>query len=83
VAVIGGKRMSKRKKYYFNDGIDGIVIARSLKHAINILRRNGYSSYTTNEIMKSVKKNDIFSGDFTVEAFNGNYKRSRMVGWCE
>jgi len=75
--------MSKRKKYYFNDGLDGIVIARSLSHAVNTLRRNGYNSYTKHELMESVKRGDIFNCDFTVEIFNGNYKKSRMVGWCE
>jgi hypothetical protein len=76
--------MSKRKKYYINDGLDGILIGRSINHAINIIRRNGYNHFTKQEIKKSIKTEKEVNGcGWSVEVHHGNYKKSMMLGWCE
>lgn len=43
-----------KNKYYFNDGIDGIVIAKSIKHACKLLCKAVYSE-GFNDVYTSVK----------------------------
>ena len=47
------------KVYNFNDGVDGIVVAKSLKQAVNILSKiNATHGYGKKEIIDSCKKSD-------------------------
>lgn len=43
-----------RNKYYFNDGMDGIVVAKNIKHACKLLCKAIYNE-GFNEIYSSVK----------------------------
>lgn len=81
----------RKKKYYFNDGLDGVVLAKSRKQAIGILRKNGYEDFTKQEIRVCAKRTDK---DFFYESSNGvswiieafatkRKGKSGMIGWCE
>jgi hypothetical protein len=74
-----------KKKYYFNDGLDGVVIAKSLKHAVNILCKNGYRDMK-NEILDGIKKSEkdpYADSAWYVEVFKTTGRRSEMLGWYE
>jgi hypothetical protein len=76
--------MRKKKIFYINDGVDGVIIAKNLKHAVSILRRNGYGCFPKQDIIKSAKTGkEILGVPFNIESFPTKEKRSRMVGWCE
>ena len=68
----------KRKCYEFNDGLDGVVVAKSLNQAINILCKNGYEGMKQ-EIKKELKKEN---GDWIVDYWYTREKTG-MKGWRE
>lgn len=72
----------KRKCYEFNDGCDGVVIAKSLNQAINILCKHGYEGMK-HEIKKSLKTSDelLYSG-WAVDWYSTKEKTG-MKGWIE
>jgi glutamine amidotransferase-like uncharacterized protein len=82
--------MKKLKIYYINDGLDGVVLAKSVKHAIRILSK--YTEpYTKSEIMYGIKRNKN-QWDKSTEwdltnivkvPKKGRYRKARMLGWCE
>lgn len=84
--------MKKIKVYHFNDGIDGVVVAKSLKHASKKLLSTGYYDYSVDEIMKHCKdwwKNEYNATltDWVADIYKypkkGNYKKSKVIGWYE
>lgn len=73
--------LKKKYLYYFNDGYDGIVVAKSLKHAVNILAKNGYQDMK-NDILKALRTGD--DTDWCVEVIPTiRFKKSRMLGWLD
>lgn len=74
----------KRKLFYFNDGLDGVILARSLKHAISILTKC-YKHVSKAEIRKGIKTGEEqYSGCWGVDWWKTNTKgKSRIIGWCE
>lgn len=55
--------MKKLKKYWINDGLDGIILAKSLKQAIKIL--SPYYGYTPHEILDDIKKPQSYDFELT------------------
>lgn len=78
--------MKKIYRYHFNDGLDGVVDAKSLKHgAKKIAKVYGMSVY---EIMDSVRKywNDEKYEDFACDVSEIPKKKnikSKIIGWCQ
>jgi hypothetical protein len=73
-----------KKLYYFNDGYDGAVVAKSLKQAVNILCKNGYKGMKK-EILAELKKpdEDKECGSWYVDMLKTVSRKSGMVGWYE
>lgn len=82
------------KVYNFNDGVDGIVVAKSLKQTVNILSKiNATHGYGKKEIIDSCKKSDK-SKEWGLVVFDWEYEKTKvpkrkccnkpkMLGWCE
>ncbi|MCR3759181.1 hypothetical protein KYB31_09285 [Clostridium felsineum] len=81
--------MKKLKKYEINDGLDGVILAKSLKQAIKILAP--YHGYPVHDFMLSIKKCEkghCWDGDWCLTNIKqipkkGRNKRVRMIGWYE
>jgi hypothetical protein len=81
--------LKKLNVYEINDGLDGVILAKSLKQAIKLLAPHyGYPvCYFLNEIKKT-EKGHCWDGDFAVTGKRkvikrGKYKCVRVIGWCE
>jgi hypothetical protein len=81
--------MKKIKYFELNDCLDGVIIAKSLKHAIKLIAP--YYGYSVHEILQEIKRyeNDRWSDSsfgVTYEARvakkKGN-KKSCILGWSE
>ena len=84
--------MKYLKHYEFNDGVDGIVIAKSVKHAVRKLyKHDALCGYTEYEVLESCKHDrGLFGyGDYDWEydvkkvpkkKFN---RKSKIVGRIE
>lgn len=85
--------MKKIKEYRINEGLDGVIIAKGLKHTVKQLIATGYyEGYTVQEVMEHCKdwdKNGYnakltdWSADVRRHCKKGIFKKSRVVGWCE
>jgi hypothetical protein len=81
--------MKKIKYFELNDCLDGVVIAKSLKHAIKLIAP--YYDYSVYEIIQEIKKDELDKfGDssfgLTYEAKvakKKNNRRSCVLGWLE
>lgn len=81
--------MKKIKVYEINEGLDGVVVAKSMKHAVKKLAP--YYGYKVHEIIKDIKKSDEdykYDADFELTridrvAKKGEHRKSRVLGWCE
>lgn len=81
--------MKKIKVYEINEGLDGVVVAKSLKHAIKKLAP--CYGYKVHEIIEDIKKSDEdckHDGDFQLTGLNkvakkDEHTKSRVLGWCE
>jgi len=75
--------MKRLKKYYINDGLDGIILAKSLKQAIKILTNFGYCYPSL--FLKEIKKENGFFKLTNVKHLpkKGINKKPRFVGWYE
>ncbi|MDU4725911.1 hypothetical protein [Clostridium sp.] len=78
--------MKKLNKYYINDGVDGVVVAKSLKQAINLIYPYYYNSYPKGEILEQCKnpkwENDWLIKD-VIKVSKNKYKKSAVLGWLE
>ena len=74
--------MKKIKEYSFNGGLDGVVNAKSLKHACKLISKF-YDSYTSCEIMESCLKENKENCDWSVDIYVKVKKKekSRVIGW--
>lgn len=52
--------MKKLNLYEINDGLDGVILAKSLKQAVKIMVKS-YNPCTVNEMLTSIKYNKDFS----------------------
>jgi hypothetical protein len=68
--------MKPRKTFYFNDGIDGVVVAENLKKAIRLLAKE--IGVTPVWLTKEIEKGE----DWLVECEKTTDRRG-LVGWCE
>ena len=81
--------MKKLNEYSFNEGLDGVIIAKSLKQAVKKLVKV-YDDYTVEEVIKDCAdydKNSIDSkGDWSVSVWpvakKGENRKSKFLGWC-
>lgn len=75
----------RKKIFYFNDGLDGVVLAKSLNQAIGILIKAGYSHVSKAEIHKGIKTGEEqYNGSWGVDWVRCKRKgESRVLGWCE
>lgn len=81
--------MKKIKEYYFNDGMDGVVVAKNLKQAVKKISK--HYEINPNVLLKDIKtgiKIEEYSDEvWLVEELlilkKGHCKRSRVLGWCE
>lgn len=76
--------MKRLKEYYINDGLNGIILAKSLKQAIKMLAP--YYGYKPHEILDDIKKPQSCDFELTEVihmAKKGTFKKSRIIGWCE
>jgi len=69
--------------YEINDGIDGMILAKSLKQAVKIMVK-GYNPCTINEMLNSIKNNEDFclTDICKIPKCNQNNK-SKVVGFCD
>ena len=82
--------MKKLNVYEINDGLDGVIVAKSLKQAIKMLSKYN-TLYTVSEIMKSIKKfqidyccNELWALTYNFKVpKKGKYKKPRIIGWRE
>ncbi len=81
--------MKKLTMYKINDGLDGVILAKSLKQAIKMLAP--YYGYTVKDFIDSIKKCDkdySYDDDWILTnvdkvAKKGRNRRSKMLGWTE
>jgi hypothetical protein len=81
--------MKTLKYFELNDCLDGVIIAKSLKHAIKLIAP--YYSYSVHEILQEIKKNEndkLGDSSFGITyeakiAKNKKYRKSRVLGWIE
>lgn len=82
--------MKKVTIYEINDGLDGVVVAKSLKQAIKKLVP--YYGYSVKDVIDDIKasEEDLFSHSYdwtltgdTKVAKKGRYRKSKILGWCE
>lgn len=78
--------MKKMKLFYINDGTDGIVVAKSLKHACNLV--GSVYQIKSNVIEDGIKRswrNGFLEEDWSADMFivpkKGKYKKARILGW--
>ncbi len=71
--------MKKINVFYFNDGDDGVIVAKSLKQAYKIMIKNEIFD-SINEIEEWIETNDI---DCEVEkqAKKMEFKKPEFLGW--
>ena len=80
--------MKKLNEYNFNEGLDGVIIAKSLKQAVKKLLEV-CDGYTIEEVIKDCAdydKNSIDSkGDWSVSIWpvpkKGKNRKSKFWGW--
>lgn len=81
--------MKKLTIYEINDGLDGVILAKSLKQAMKILAP--YYKYPVKNFINSIKnceKNYRSESDWILTNINKvpkkkEYKKPRMLGWYE
>ncbi|MDT8718186.1 hypothetical protein IAI10_16085 [Clostridium sp. 19966] len=82
--------MKKIKVFVINDGLDGIIVAKSIKQAIKKIAPF-YYPYKVNDFISSIKKcqkDSSYDGDWTLTnvrkvAKKGKYRKTKVLGWCE
>jgi len=75
--------------YEFNEGLDGVIVAKSDKQAAKMLVKV-YDGYTVNQILALCKNKDceakIGGDDWIVdigkEPKKECYKKAAFLGWC-
>ena len=81
--------MKKLNVYEINDGIDGVILAKSLKQAMKKLAP--YCGDSVSEILNSIKQREKDEYDFYDWSLTGAYKvikrgnnkKVKILGWCE
>ena len=71
--------MKKIQVFYFNDGDDGVIVAKSLKQAYKIMIKNEIFD-SINEINEWIKTNDIYIEHYK-KAKRMEFKKSEFLGW--
>lgn len=78
--------MKLRKKFYFNDGTDGIVIAKNLKQAVKILCKRdckGMETEILTDCKKAVKSDKYWwKSNWSYDYSKIKAKRNKIVGYC-
>jgi hypothetical protein len=84
--------MSKKiREFRFNEGLDGCVLAKSLKHATKLLLATGYyEGYTVKEVIEHCKDWDRngykakltdWEAEYRRHIKKGKYRKSKVLGW--
>lgn len=82
--------MKKLNIYEINDGIDGVILAKSIKQAVKMLIKY-YEPYKVHDLMFSIKKckeNWRYDGSWALTGVykkpkKGRYRRPKVLGWRE
>lgn len=77
--------MKKITYYEFNDGIDGLMVAKSLKQAIKLIACKYCKHTTANVIVREIKKGrcNFILTDSMPFAKKGIYKKTKLFGMCD
>lgn len=80
--------MKKLKIYEINEGLDGVIAAKSLKHAAKLLSPwYGYKPHELIASMNEIDKTGWHCGEFEVTRVKkvikkGIFRKSKVLGWC-
>ena len=80
--------MKKIYRFEFNEGVDGIVIAKSFKQAAKKIAKE-YDTYSYMEIMVECSNEYVegidFKGSWSVDCYKvpkkKKYSKSKVIGW--
>jgi hypothetical protein len=72
--------MITRRRYIINDGLDGVIVAKSLKHCAKILSR--YNGVKVPELIENFKSSNP-EADFRYYTEKTRERKSRFIGFVE